>query len=198
MSAEIESGTLPAEPEKHRSPWRTVGHVLAFPFRIFERIIHGIAYLVVIALILVGMANGLFNWWASAPMEIAPETVDGILPPQGMSLKVLLDDAEAQPCMQGFRTYAMKYIAPAAILNVLSAQGYDPGGPEAESLQKSLPFPVPWDEIKGSLGNKIRATRYFADNLAWRMYVRSTQAAGCFDLGGTGTPVNNTKPANGG
>ena len=197
MSARIEAGTLPAEPEKRRSPWRTVGRVLAFPFRIFERIVHGIAYLVVIALILVGVANGLFNWWASAPMDIAPETVDGILPPQGMSLAALLDHAEAQPRMQGFRKYTMQTIAPMAIMNVVTAQGDVPGGPEAQSLEKSLPFPAPWDEIKGSLGDKIRATRYLADNIAWRMYVRTTQAAGCFDLGAAGTQVSNTTPANG-
>lgn len=184
-----------AEPRKRASAGHVIWRVLTFPVRIFERMVHGIAYLVVIALIIVGLGNGLFNGWASAPMEIAPETVNGILPPQGMSLAALLAHAETQACMQGFRTYTMKYIAPAAIMNVVTAQGYDPGGSDAQSLEESLPFPVPWNEIKGSLGGKIHATRYFADNLAWRMYVRTTQAAGCFDLGGT--PVKTAPGAKG-
>lgn len=188
---EVMQQTEWTEPRKRASAGRAIWRVLTFPFRIFERIVHGIAYLVVIALIVVGIGTGLFNWWASAPMQVAPQTAGGLLPPQGMSLGALITHAEAQPPMQpyGFRTYALQKIVPMAIASVINAQSLQPSDEQAQSLERTLGFALPWNEIKGSLGDKIRATRYLADNMVWLTYVNTAKSLGCFDLGGTPAPA---------
>lgn len=186
-----------AEPRKRASAGRAIWRVLTFPFRIFEHIVHGIAYLVVIALIVVGIGTGLFNWWASAPMQIAPQTAGGVMPPEGMSLKALLDHSDTQEAVRGLRKITIKYTLPMAVMNVLTNQGAAPDGPQARDLEKALGFPVPWNEINGSLGDKIHAMRYLADNATWSLYVKAAKAAGCFDLGAGTVPAKTVPSAAG-